>query len=343
MRLPGPVRRSEPVKAAGRVLRIVVITLLVIGFVPLLSVTGARLTGGDTDWTAQAAPFAPIAAVGWALALIMLLLLRSWWLAAFAGLLLGVHLAWMAPAVLARLSANPVPDGTPIRVLTINAQFGGADVGELARLVHSDSIDLVAVQEMTEEFETRFSAAAGAQLPHHVAYPAGNLAGGSGIWSRWDLSSEGRLPSQYAIPKVRAVVPGVGEIQVIGVHTLSPIAGRVPGWRADLAMLAHQARAGSGPQLMLGDFNASRDHAPFREVLSGPLADAAETSVLVPWRVLTWPTDRRYTPPLVRIDHVLMSRHDFSAIRVRSVRIRGTDHEAVLADLVVRATTGSAA
>ncbi len=337
MPVPGPVR------ATGRFLRVALICLVVLGCLPLLMVSGSRLAGGGSDRTAQLAPFAPLAGACWLLALVVLLALRSWWLAAAAGVLVGLHVFWLAPAVLQHLAADPVPDGTPWHVLTVNAQFGGANVDELAALVRSRSLDLVAVEEMTPEFETAFSAAVQQQLPSHVGHTSPDPAAGTGIWSRWPLQSEGVLPSRFTMPKARVTVPGVGTVEVIAVHTLSPIPGRVPGWRADLRMLARQTQDGSGPRIMLGDFNASRDHGPFRKVLSGPLIDAADASVLLPWNGLTWPADRRFIPPSVRIDHVLVSKNDFAVGRVRAVSVRGTDHRAVLADLVVLPVTGSAA
>jgi endonuclease/exonuclease/phosphatase (EEP) superfamily protein YafD len=131
-------------------------------------------------------------------------------------------------------------------------------------------------------------------------------------------------------------VPGAGAIQVIGVHATSPIPERVAQWRTDLEMLADQARQTRGPQIMLGDFNASRDHGPFRSVISGPLADAADQVVLAPWKAQTWPADRRWIPALVRIDHVLASRPDFAVTRLVTTTIGGTDHRAVVAYLTIR-------
>lgn len=338
MLVPGAIRTT------GRYVRVAITVLVVLGFLPLLVISGARMAGGHANGTAQIAAFAPMAGAGWVVALVVLVLLRSWWVAAFAAVLVAVHVFWMAPAVLERLAANPVPDGTAWHVLTINAQYGGADVGELARVVKQRSIDLVAVQEMTPEFESRFSAAVEDQLPSHVGYRSGDPAGASGIWARWRLQSEGVLGSELVMPKVRAAVPGVGDVQVIGVHALSPIPGRVRAWRKDLILLANQAGAQPGRQIMLGDFNASRDHAPFRQLLSGPLFDAADATVLRPWRGLTWPADRRFIPPSVRIDHVLVSHNDFSVARVRTISINGTDHKGVQVDLVIRANiTGSGA
>jgi len=93
-------------------------------------------------------------------------------------------------------------------------------------------------------------------------------------------------------------------------------------------MTAAQA---DGPQIVAGDFNASRDHRPFRDILAAGFADSADIARRRPWPGFTWPADRRW-PPLMRLDHILVS----PGIRVseaRTVKIPGTDHRAVLAVL----------
>ena len=71
----------------------------------------------------------------------------------------------------------------------------------------------------------------------------------------------------------------------------------------------------------MGDFNASRDHQPFRELLAAGFVDCADAARHRTWPGFTWPTswdlysdrenqrfpDRR-APALMRLDHVLVSR-----------------------------------
>jgi endonuclease/exonuclease/phosphatase (EEP) superfamily protein YafD len=320
-------------------LRLGVIGLVVAGWVPLLVVSGSRLTGGQATPMTQLASFAPLAGAGWLVALLVLLATRAWRLSLVAALLVVVHLVWLAPAVLQQFQAEPGPAGPPLRVLTINAQFGGADVAALIQLAASREVDLVAVQELTPQFAQAVTAGLGAQLPYSALYPAPGSSAGSGVWSRWPLTDEGLLTSPFRMPKVTVAVPGVGPVQVIGVHAMSPLPAQVTQWRADLAMLAgqaDQARLARRPLIMLGDFNASRDHGPFRALADGPLLDAADAAVRTPWQGQTWPADRRWIPPSVRIDHVLVSRDDVAVSRVETTQIGGTDHRAVLAYLSLR-------
>jgi endonuclease/exonuclease/phosphatase family metal-dependent hydrolase len=119
---------------------------------------------------------------------------------------------------------------------------------------------------------------------------------------------------------------------------------RVRLWREDLRALADAARAEPGPQVLLGDYNAGRDHAPFRRVLAAGLSDAADLTVRSPWSGMTWPVGlgprgRSPVGPVIRLDHVLV---DSGSIGVRScepVDVPGTDHLGVLAELVLPAAS----
>jgi endonuclease/exonuclease/phosphatase (EEP) superfamily protein YafD len=80
---------------------------------------------------------------------------------------------------------------------------------------------------------------------------------------------------------------------------------------------------------MAGDFNASRTDAGFARLLRGSgFADAADGRGLLP----TWPSSKAWIWPVLRLDHVLVSR----GIGVAGVRVlgpTGSDHRAVVADL----------
>jgi endonuclease/exonuclease/phosphatase (EEP) superfamily protein YafD len=47
-----------------------------------------------------------------------------------------------------------------------------------------------------------------------------------------------------------------------------------------------------GPQVVAGDLNATRDHAPFRRLLDAGLVDAADAQGWSAWPGMTWPADR---------------------------------------------------
>ncbi|MEQ4725768.1 endonuclease/exonuclease/phosphatase family protein [Nonomuraea sp. B19D2] len=92
--------------------------------------------------------------------------------------------------------------------------------------------------------------------------------------------------------------------------------------------------AAGGPVLrvLAGDFNATLDHLPMRELLASGYRDAAD--VMGRGFTATWPQalGRTLRPPGVTIDHVLadsrMAVRDF-----RVLELRHTDHRPVFADV----------
>ena len=128
---------------------------------------------------------------------------------------------------------------------------------------------------------------------------------------------------------------------VQAVHTYPPLPLAEGRWSDDLGALARQGRATQGRQVMLGDFNATLDHDPFREVLGAGPADVHD--VLGRGIVRTWPSGL----PLAHLDHVLIGANTggrekkdaeqggVTAAGVHQRPIPGSDHLAVVADLRV--------
>ena len=102
-------------------------------------------------------------------------------------------------------------------------------------------------------------------------------------------------------------------------------------WSDELALTAQWLRGVDDPAIVAGDFNASFDHRQFRDVLEAGMRDAVDQSGS--GYVPTFPVGRRY-PPLISIDHVL-TRGPITATSVDTLELRGTDHLAVVATLVI--------
>jgi endonuclease/exonuclease/phosphatase family metal-dependent hydrolase len=118
---------------------------------------------------------------------------------------------------------------------------------------------------------------------------------------------------------------GDRRVKVIDVHPYTPAGSRADAWAEELSALPTTGRG--VPWLLVGDFNATLDHAELRDVLSRGYRDAGDVtgSGLIP----TWPNDRAY-PPLITIDHVLAdSRIGISGYGVED--LPGTDHRAIYA------------
>jgi endonuclease/exonuclease/phosphatase family metal-dependent hydrolase len=148
-----------------------------------------------------------------------------------------------------------------------------------------------------------------------------------------------------AAPRAR-IEPAPGRpVALAAVHPLTPLRGRGFPWQHDLAQLAVLAGS-SEPQVVLGDFNASRDHRPFRALLAAGFVDCADVAQHRTWPGFTWPTswdlysdresqrfpDRRALA-VMRLDHVLVSRGAATVHAAHPVRVAGSDHHAVLAEI----------
>jgi endonuclease/exonuclease/phosphatase family metal-dependent hydrolase len=298
-------------------------------------VSGSRLLGVPRSPVPQLAAFAPWTILGWTLALVLLVSARWWWIALVVLVLLLVQVSWVLPTPAARAAAGPRPGTIPLRVMTINVYAGQADVVELVRIARDEQVDLLAVEETVPDLVQRLTTGLGDLLPY-VVQSDPEAASGTVVWSRWPIAAlEPALGEGHQISRMLLQVPGATPVTVTGVHTMSPGRGRLAGWTRDLEVLTQASERSPGAQVMLGDFNASVDHQAFRLILATGLVDAAEAMRVPPWRSATWPADKRWFPVAVRLDHVLVTPASVGVRAVRRVRVSGTDHLGVRADLVL--------
>jgi endonuclease/exonuclease/phosphatase (EEP) superfamily protein YafD len=281
----------------------------------------------------QAAALSPASAAASAVA-VALAASVAWWLAGLLAIPAAVLAAGQLPRRRTPAHRSPaVPAGPEIRILTLNALFGAADPAATVCAIRRLKVDVFAVQELTPGLVGGLARAGlGELLPSsHVEPDPG--AAGAGLWCRWELTP---LPPvaglRFVAPSARIML---GDVPVIlrAVHPVAPIMGRQRDWHRDLGRLrdAMTAAEADGPQVVAGDFNASRDHRPFRDILAAGFADSADIARRRPWPGFTWPANRRW-PPLMRLDHILVSP-GITVSEARTVKIPGTDHRAVLAVL----------
>ncbi|MES0837146.1 endonuclease/exonuclease/phosphatase family protein [Nocardiopsis tropica] len=269
----------------------------------------------------------------------------------------GLLRRWVPLAVLvaaaAVLAAAVVPRAIPfgisgaggpeLRVMSLNALGGGADVAEVVALVRDREVTVLALQEVTPDLlEALSEAGLDDLLPHTVDHSAAGVHGSSvhAALPLTDLGDAAAGTGAFAMPRAGMEVPGYSfPVEVVSVHPLPPLApGTMDGWRDGLRALpgpgdAEPAAADPGNRLhrpglriLAGDFNATLDHAELRRVLDEGYVSAAT----VHGRGLepTWPTGGGL--PGVTIDHVLVDESmGVGAFEV--VEVTGSDHRAVLA------------
>ncbi|MFF8843295.1 endonuclease/exonuclease/phosphatase family protein [Streptomyces sp. NPDC015127] len=223
----------------------------------------------------------------------------------------------------------PGPVVARLDVLTANLEFGGATDALVSALAR-ERPGLVFVQECPAACaEALASEVSRADYPYRRVVEADGAAG-SAILSRYPLTPAPGVRSVLGMPGAVADVAG-RRVDLQLAHPMPPVPGAVADWRGDLARLRDRAAAAADrPSLVAGDFNATQDHAAFRDLLrAGGLRDAARLAGAS--RTPSWPAGLP-RPFGVQIDHVLVSE-DFSVRSARFLDLAHTDHRALLVTL----------
>ncbi|GAA1789436.1 endonuclease/exonuclease/phosphatase family protein [Luedemannella flava] len=286
----------------------------------------------------QLIAFTPYVAAGAVAVAALAAATRRWW----AALAAAVATIALACCVLPRCvadadAARPAAPGPDVVFMSANVLAGGADATQLVDLVRDRRVDVLALQEFTPGAQRRLAAAGlDALLAYRHTDGAAEGVGGSGLYSRYPLSATGvRVnPGRFRQAYATVAVPGARPVLVESVHPVPPNLG--PGSDLLLDGLDGQPVATpDGPvRVLIGDFNATLDHAALRRLIDTGYRDAAATvgDGLTP----TWPYYGERVPvtPKVTIDHVLADRR----IGVRgfaAVTVRRTDHRALVATLAL--------
>ena len=255
---------------------------------------------------------------------------RRWVAFGAAALACVLLVSAVAPRMLGNGHAAPGADGPELRVAGANLKLGGADPDAVVAIVREHGIDVLCVQELTPGLAAQLRRSGLERLLPHGFVRAAPGSGGSAIYSRHPLRPlPGVEPPGYGFVMPRAAIdmPGAVRFDVASVHANPPTGSAgVEAWKAGLEALP--AASDSAPlSLLVGDFNATLDHAAFRGLVDRGYVDAGDATGqgLRP----TWPRRLR---PKVTIDHVLADAR-IAVERYDTVEVEGGDHRAVVATL----------
>lgn len=300
---------------------------------PALLLTTVRLVEPRAGWALRVEAFTPLGIVLHAAALVVLLLgllgrgRRVLVLvpAVLCVLGIGLHALWFSPML---LGANPPPavGSEPMTVMTSNLLQGKGDGVTLVQQASDEDVDLLVVEEITPGVLADMEGAGLSELfPYRAGAPGASIDG-TMVFSRQKLGKAVPLDTVMDSFAVE-----VGDLTLLAVHPLPPT--DAAGWRREQGVI-RVAASRYDPDLIVGDFNATRDHMPMRILAGKGFRDVAELAD-EGWQP-TWPANGLYRvlglplPPLVTIDHVLIGS-SLAALGSSTVRLDGTDHLAVVA------------
>lgn len=332
MSAPSRDRVARPRPAPGRPTWIALVVAVL-----AVAVRSAGAAGVEDSWLTTPV----LGAFPWAVGLACLVLARlviglvagSRGLAARAATTIALlTVVASAPLIVPRMLAAPQPtvSGPVVTVAVINARIGAADPQVVTDLVEQEGVQLLAVLELTRSSDAALRAAGlTALLPatavEDVPAPHG------GVYAVGELAPQRDGPPAGGTPDVRWRPTAGPEIQVTTAHAAAPVGpDATRRWRRGLA---RTPPAGDGPALVLADFNATLDHAAFRQLLDLGWRDAAAERGR--GLAITYDGLVDSSPALpMAIDHVLVSP-DVAVLDVRTADVPATDHRMLIARLRV--------
>jgi endonuclease/exonuclease/phosphatase (EEP) superfamily protein YafD len=273
--------------------------------------------------------FTPLTAVAALLVAGVAVALRNWAAATIA----AVAAACLAAVVLPRAvggETEPVAGGETVTVLSANVYLGKADATALIALVDRYRPDVLSVQELTPSFARRLDRAGLERRLPHSALEARPKGHGGGLYARHPLTPLPHRRLLFRMPRALLDLPSGRRLRLVAVHPQPPNMS-VDRWREALQSLPEPDS--DPPWVLVGDFNATFDHAEFRDLVARGYRDAGDAtgSGLEP----TWPGHDELPWGLITIDHVLADRR-LGVADYGVDDLRGSDHRAVHARLVVR-------
>lgn len=314
--------------------------------VPAVGLTLLRLLEPEVGVLVRLTSFAPVALPLYFVAFAMVLgklvfpgteSVRAWTtLMAVVLVGTGLHAWWISPQFIGS-RPDPGHGEQKLQVMTMNLFRGAADPSAVVETAALERVDVLVLQEVTPEALRELEEFGLSEAyPYRAGEPQEGVRG-TMAFATYRIRAVQRLETEFDSWSFDVVLPR-GLLRVYAVHAQPPF-GEANGWRADLAVMAKAAEKDRELDLLVGDLNATPDHAEFRKLIDFDLRSAAERSN-AGWQP-TWPDNGEKTygwftmPRLVQIDHVLVGR-SMTATSTETFSIKGSDHRALVAEVAFR-------
>lgn len=226
---------------------------------------------------------------------------------------------------------QPAASGPRLRIMAANLYLGQADARTIVDLVRRQKIDVLALPELTPDAVSALDKAGLMEVLPYRVFDERVGGDGTGIAANVPLRKVILMPDTVmAQPSAVVDVPDGDDVELTAVHVQPPLDDDdVNTWRTELANLP-KADEGDRLRILAGDFNATLDHAAFRDLVDRGYADAAEETGegLDP----TWSS--LPTGPPLTIDHIVAdARCAIASYMVYD--LPGSDHNAIIAEVVL--------
>jgi endonuclease/exonuclease/phosphatase (EEP) superfamily protein YafD len=238
------------------------------------------------------------------------------------------HVALAGPELAARSSVRAAAKQAPkLVVFDANVQAGNREIDAFADELRAADPDVVTLEEAGPGFVDALDrSGAISELPYRYVV-ARRDPFAFAVLSRFPLRASSTLEVAGRPIAVRTTVTAPsGALPLFVVHPVAPYGPNVPEWKEHLAAIRAAAKLERGPLLLVGDFNATWGHGPFRDLLDDGFTDAAAARGH-PFQ-MTWPANRR-VPPFLRIDHAL-TRGRIEVVDITRGRGLGSDHRPLI-------------
>lgn len=293
------------------------------------------------------ATFIPVGIVAWVLAFFLFLAAGRGWGKALAVIALAglvMQLFWAAPYFPTK---NIAASRSGTSLFTLNSRCESSWQQELTAVLQETEPDILVLQGATENMRSHLQETGTLEpYPHQEFFPMEGLTTcGTAVYST--LPTAKTTTSTATRPAVR-VSASSGDFVLIPTDMPNPQKG-LAAWTAAMEEIGQAAvdyTTQEIPVVLAGDFNATREHLPYRKLTEQSpgfwpreQSDAATPNLInaadlagTGWQ----PTyrDDRWFPALIEIDHVLVSPN----VRVNAlerVSVHGYAHVALLAWLEV--------
>ena len=252
--------------------------------------------------------------------------------AASAGLLVTVVVAIAVRGATAIDCGDGVSGqaGQQVLMYSHNVRFGHGRVDREAEQIRAVDADVIVLQEADADFVRRLSEHLGPEAYPYVAQAASEQTLSLAILSRFPLVDivDTTTTKVDTNPTLATTIDSpIGLLKLVNVHLSAPINGiDIKRWNAEYDELI---AAGPQTDVLVGDFNSTRAHRRFRQLVDQGYRDAHKEAGC--GLVATW-SPRRFGPSLFHLDHVLVASN-IHVVRAGTLDRAGSDHRAVIAVL----------